>query len=330
MARPLNAPGWEPHDNDPFEVRPRLHGLSSQRRRSMPELRRLVGPMVLLVIAGAAIALLGGLTDAAQPNGSTPAATPLARAAAQAGASTSPADSSPSPASGPASPPVSPPPAASPTTPVAPSASPATPSPAASPSRPPNAAPATAEEFEAAGEVVVDIAFPIKPGVRYRYRNNWLHRRDGAPEDYNHARGLRRGRVVRAHDGIDIYAPRGAPVVAPFAGLVIDPAERWQPWSSERYGETVVILSQEPASEGYVALLSHLDVAFVEPGTVVRRGEVIGLNGDSGNAEESPPHVHFELRAPFMLAWEEAGTLRLVDAFNPYASLRAADPREAD
>jgi murein DD-endopeptidase MepM/ murein hydrolase activator NlpD len=92
----------------------------------------------------------------------------------------------------------------------------------------------------------------------------------------------------------------------------------------------VVIVSQEPASEGYVAVLSHLDRAFVEPGTMVRRGEVVGLNGDSGNAEDSPPHLHFELRAPFLLSWQQAGMERLVDAFNPYPSLIAADPRVTD
>jgi len=169
----------------------------------------------------------------------------------------------------------------------------------------------------------------MKPDVRYRYRDNWLHVRPGPPEDYNHAR-IRRRELVRAHDGIDIYARHGAPIVAPFAGEVVDPVDIWQPWHPERYGVTVVIVSREPLSEGYYALLAHLDQAFVEPGDVVRRGEVIGLNGRSGNAEESDDQLHFELRAPFPLEWQEAGQRRLVDAFNPYPSLVAADPRRDD
>lgn len=278
------------------------------------DLRRWIGPLVLVVITGAAIVLLGGIPGVAQPPPSA-SPEPSDRAVALPSPSTEVPAGTPS-ATG-SRPPATPTPTPSAT--VA-----ATPTP--TPTRPPGAAPASAREFDTQGDVVIAIAFPFKPGVRYRYRDNWLDPRPDPPEHYNHVRGPRRGELVRAHDGIDVYARLGTPVVAPFAGMVIVPAERWQPWHAERYGVTVVIVSQEPLSEGYHAILSHLDQAFVEPGDVIRRGEVIGLAGTSGNAEDSPPHVHFELRAPFMLEWREAGRRRIVDAFNPYASLRAADP----
>ncbi|CAN5630220.1 M23 family metallopeptidase [soil metagenome] len=282
---------------------------------------------MLLLIAGAAIALLGDLARAVQQTGASssprPSATPAAELRTPDGGTGAPAASGT---------PVAGPPTALPTsnqTPRATNPRPAT-SPEPSPTRPTGGAPATAEEFATSADVVIGIAFPFKAGDRYRYRDNWLHPRDGDPESYNHIRLPRRGQPVRAHDGIDIYAPYGTPVLAPFAGLVIDPAERWQPWHPDRHGSTVVIVSHEPLSAGYVAMLAHLDAAFVEPGTVVRRGEVVGLNGNSGNAEDSAAHLHFELRAPFELEWSEAGSQRLVDAFNPYPSLVAADPGDTD
>jgi murein DD-endopeptidase MepM/ murein hydrolase activator NlpD len=332
MARPIGARQWEPEADGSRRQRPRAGrpGERPPRRRAVPSPRRLVGPVVLLLIAGAAIALLGDLARAVQQTGASSSPRPSATAAAELrthdGGTGAAATSSTLPDAGPSTlPPTSiqTPRATSPSPEPSPSAEP-------SPTRPPGAAPASAEEFDTSADVVIGIEFPFKAGARYRYRDNWLHPRDGDPESYNHVRLPRRGQPVRAHDGIDVYAPHGTPVLAPFAGLVIDPAERWQPWHADRYGSTVVIVSHEPLSAGYVALLSHLDAALVEPGTVVRRGEVVGLNGNSGNAEDSAAHLHFELRAPFELEWSEAGSKRLVDAFNPYPSLVAADTREDD
>lgn len=328
MARPLGEPGWERGRDAGRSGRGRSEPQWGSRRPPR-DLRRWIGPLVLLVIAGSAVGLLlNGLPRAAQPpSESTPGVTMAAGLPSpSADANTAPGGSlAPSPAQLPTASPNS-----QPTVPATPRAT-SSPSPTAepSPSRPPGAAPASAEEFDADRGVVIDMAFPIKPGASYRYRDNWLNRRPGPPEHYNHVRG-RRGTLVRAHDGTDIYARTGTPVVAPFSGQVIEPAERWQPWHPERYGETVVIISDEPLSEGYAALLSHLGVTFVEPGDVVRRGEVVGLAGNSGNAEGGPAHVHFELRAPFVLEWLELGEIRLIDAFNPYPSLRAADPEAAD
>lgn len=320
MARPLGEPAWVP----------------ARRERSRPPLRRWIGPLVLLLIAGTAVVLLGGLTSAAQPPAGGQSPSPTASQLGVGGPSVGGASPALHTAAGSPSPMAPPSPTPSPLAPASlspawplPSPDPATGTTPPPPTRPPNAAPASAAEFDLEQQVI-DIGFPFADNVRYRYRDNWLDRRPGAPEHYNHAYGRRRGELRRAHDGIDLYVARGAPVRAPFAGLVIDPAGRWQPWDPERYGETVVIVSQEPASAGYAALLSHLEVGFVLPGDVVRRGEVIGLAGDSGNAEGIAVHLHFELRAPFRLEWDEAGETRHIDAFNPYHSLLAADPRSAD
>jgi murein DD-endopeptidase MepM/ murein hydrolase activator NlpD len=190
----------------------------------------------------------------------------------------------------------------------------------------PNGAPTSAASFDVHNEVV-DIAFPLRSDTNYHYRDNWYQRRDGPPDAYNHAKTLPNGSVVRLHDGIDIYAPQGEPVLAPFDGVVIDPRTKWTPWHPDRYGLTVVILSDEKTSPGYTAILVHLDKVWVETGQHVTRGQVIGALGRTGDAQEVAPQLHFELRAPFLINWSALGEDRMVDAFNPYPSLVAADPR---
>ncbi len=198
-------------------------------------------------------------------------------------------------------------------------------SPAASPPPDPNAAPHSADDFDLRNQVI-DITFPLRPETHFHYRDNYLEPRAGPPDDYNHAKPRSDGRLRRLHDGIDIYGPEGEPVVAPFSGLVIDPATRWLPWEPNRYGLTVVIESDEPTSDGYTAVMVHLEKVWVDVGQRVSRGQVIGVLGRTGNAEEVKPQLHFELRAPFLIDWSPLGEDRRVDAFDPYPSLIAADP----
>ena len=49
----------------------------------------------------------------------------------------------------------------------------------------------------------------------------------------------------------------------------------------------------------------------IAPGVSVKRGQVIGYIGDSGDAESTPPHVHFGIT---LKSW-----------INPYPYLKAAD-----
>jgi murein DD-endopeptidase MepM/ murein hydrolase activator NlpD len=173
---------------------------------------------------------------------------------------------------------------------------------------------------------VIDIAFPLRADTNYHYRDNWDDRRAGPPDDYNHARVNAQGELVRLHDGIDIYGPENEPVLSPFDGVIVDPASKWSPWEPDRYGLTVVVESDEPGTAGYTAVLVHLAKVWVDLGQHVTRGQVIGVLGRTGNAEDVRPQLHFELRAPFLIDWSEIGEDRRVDAFNPYPSLVATDP----
>jgi peptidoglycan LD-endopeptidase LytH len=200
------------------------------------------------------------------------------------------------------------------------------PSPTPSPSPPPGSAPTDARGFRFRDTVVL-IGFPFHTGSGYTYHDNFGDRRVDEPLPFNTVQGRKPdGSLQRAHDGVDIYVEFGTPVLAPFNGRIIDPATRWKPWDRERYGKTVAIISNERTSKGYAALLVHMDTLSVRPGDRVRRGDVVGRIGDSGNAEGGAVHLHFELRAPFVISTTRGGVTRRLDVFDPYPSLYRADP----
>jgi murein DD-endopeptidase MepM/ murein hydrolase activator NlpD len=84
----------------------------------------------------------------------------------------------------------------------------------------------------------------------------------------------------RRHQGIDIFAPHGTPIRAPFPGMAVD--------SSNRTGGLAVKVL---GSRGFV-YNAHLS-AIGRLGSV-STGTVIGYVGNSGNARGTPPHNHFE------------------------------------
>jgi murein DD-endopeptidase MepM/ murein hydrolase activator NlpD len=170
--------------------------------------------------------------------------------------------------------------------------------------------------------------FPLPAAGSYRYGAAWRVPRVGVAYAYNQIRGVApNGTLLRAHDGVDLEVKIGTLVVAPFAGTVVDPAKIWNPWDPARYGKVVVIRSTEATSRGYYAILVHLSRQSVVIGQVVKRGQTVGRTGISGNAAETTPHLHFELRAPFKIEFHYAGLERFVDVFDPLPSLHAADPK---
>ncbi|CAN5556608.1 hypothetical protein BH20CHL6_BH20CHL6_06830 [soil metagenome] len=174
---------------------------------------------------------------------------------------------------------------------------------------------------------VLPIAFPLPDDADYEYVTDFLSRRRGEVLPYNHsrARGDARSRR-RAQDGVDIAVPRGTRVLAPFAGTVVDPSERWVPWLPRRYGGTVVIVSSEPESAGYTMILGYLDRSPLSPGDRVQRGDTVGISGATGTDAAGKAALHVELRAPFTVLVFDGGDVRALDAIDPYPSLASADP----
>lgn len=87
----------------------------------------------------------------------------------------------------------------------------------------------------------------------------------------------------RDHHGIDIFAPRGTPVLASADGVVrVDETPR---------GGRVIWLRD--ARVGRNLYYAHLNDWAVQSGATVREGDVIGYVGNTGNARTTPPHLHF-------------------------------------
>jgi len=91
--------------------------------------------------------------------------------------------------------------------------------------------------------------------------------------------------VPRFHQGIDIGAPIGTPVIAAHTGKV-EMAD-----IVSGYGLTVILRHTDNL---HSTLYGHLSQIFVQPGQVVKQGTVIGLVGNTGNS--TGPHLHFEVQ----------------------------------
>lgn len=141
------------------------------------------------------------------------------------------------------------------------------------------------EEETAAGPGVGRLVFPV-----------------AGPHRVAHTFGLSRGRD-RKHAGVDIMAEKGVPVVAVADGVV-----RWVFDGAPRRCCSVAI----DHDDGWQSRYIHLDndtpgtddgrlvgiAPGIVPGRRVSAGQLVGWVGDSGNAEETASHLHFELRRP--------------------------------
>ncbi len=96
--------------------------------------------------------------------------------------------------------------------------------------------------------------------------------------------GAARSGGQREHQGIDIFSPRGTPVVAAVDGWISST-------SPNELGGNVVWL-WDPARR-QTLYYAHLDRHAVGAGQRVRKGDVIGYVGNTGNARTTAPHLHF-------------------------------------
>lgn len=89
------------------------------------------------------------------------------------------------------------------------------------------------------------------------------------------------------HTGIDIFAARGTPVVAPTAGRVI----------SAGYGSTAGYYVKMLGEDGIEYYFAHLaGDPHVEAGQTIRPGLRLGEVGNTGNASNTSPHLHFTMK----------------------------------
>jgi len=156
--------------------------------------------------------------------------------------------------------------------------------------------------------VVRPIAFPVLGTVHYG--NDWGNCRDGC---------------ARRHQGTDLLGVRMQPLLAAVDGTVtriryenlgtagsvisITGADGW-------YYNYFHVNDDTPGTDDGLAGQEWQISPQLTVGSTVQAGQVIGYMGDSGNAEGSVPHLHFEIRQPDRTP------------VNPYHSLAAAQAPE--
>ena len=122
-------------------------------------------------------------------------------------------------------------------------------------------------------------------------------------DDFDELRGS------HPHEALDIMAPRGTPVVAVDDGTIA------RLFTSKPGGLT--IYQYDPAKK-LAYYYAHLDrfASGLRPGGRVKRGQVIGYVGSTGNARADAPHLHFTVYAlpPGKQWWKGV-------AINPYEKL---------
>ncbi len=89
--------------------------------------------------------------------------------------------------------------------------------------------------------------------------------------------------ISRPHEGIDVTAPMGAPIVAPASGVVV------RAGTEPGYGRVIEI----DHGNGIVTKYAHCSRLVAPRGKRVTRGEVIAMVGNSGIS--TGPHLHYEI-----------------------------------
>src|SRR5689334_14837140 len=94
----------------------------------------------------------------------------------------------------------------------------------------------------------------------------------------------------RRHEGQDIFAPRGTPILSATRGIIYNIGE------NNLGGQTVSVIG----AGGRVYYYAHLDsyARNIRVGDLVTTRTVLGYVGTTGNAQGTPPHLHFGVYTP--------------------------------
>lgn len=180
--------------------------------------------------------------------------------------------------------------------------------------------PAGAAEERRGYEEALQITFPVKGSTDYS--NTYFAARSGG----------------RIHQATDIMAKKMARIYAAKSGVVCymtGIGEPMPPWgymlticgSDGRRYSYLHINNDDPGTDNGKGGLEYAYARKIRPGVRVERGRFLGWVGDSGNAESTAPHLHFEIEDPNLddarIQKESYDPLRL----NPYYSLRRSERR---
>jgi len=117
------------------------------------------------------------------------------------------------------------------------------------------------------------LAMPVRDVLKRQIANTWH-----APRGTD-----------RVHEGQDIFAPKGTPVFSATSGFVYNVGE------NNLGGQTVSVIG----AGGRVYYYAHLDsyAPGIAVGDRVTTKTLLGYVGTTGNAQGTPPHLHFGVYA---------------------------------
>ncbi len=125
-----------------------------------------------------------------------------------------------------------------------------------------------------ASEAVQNLPIPVVTGVTL--------------QDIKPDFGEARGGGTRSHEGQDIVAPKGTPVASPTDAVVIG--------TGDGASSGIYVRTANPGGEIFVYMHLSAVADGVAPGKTLKRGEVLGFVGNTGNAAGAGAHLHFEIR----------------------------------
>lgn len=137
----------------------------------------------------------------------------------------------------------------------------------------------TDEIEDSSGHLRIELARPVSYASTRRV-SQWFGDGQGNYDDYE----------LIAHNGLDYPAPLGSPVMASHPGIAYTFDQ-----GDIGFGKYVRIhYFDGKGKERYKTYYAHLSEFKVTNGAKVKRGQVIGLSGSTGNS--TGPHVHWQLR----------------------------------
>jgi len=127
----------------------------------------------------------------------------------------------------------------------------------------------------------------VNPVEDLKGRHLDLPLKGAVPEDVHDMFNEMRG-GTRRHEAIDMLAPRNTPVVAVEAGTI------GRLFFSKAGGITIY---QFDPTNSYVYYYAHLEryADGLKEGDKVKRGQLLGFVGTTGNAPRDTPHLHFAI-----------------------------------
>lgn len=152
---------------------------------------------------------------------------------------------------------------------------------------------------------VPNLAHPVLDADRRRVTQRYGR---GVNADHYHRFGL------EGHNGVDFATPTGTEIVAVDEGTAVEVRN-----DPEGYGNYIKLI--HPWGE---SLYAHLDRFRINQGQMVRKGQIIGLSGNTGNS--TGPHLHFALRVnPYR---RDDGMLGFTDPLPYLQSLHPVQPEK--